>query len=523
MKLAGPFAFRLLIIAICAYIALAAAGALRWYMYSPSHDEQRAVQLLLVWAVGAIFLGKLLAGRAPAGLAWCNQYRRQILALGIFFGIGLVSASRAMLPAWALLEWSHLLLLAVLCIALSIAIERTAGAQEWLFVALVAAAVFYMLQVLVLYFAAVFVMHAADNNVVVVGFSHRRFAAQMQAMLIPMLGALYFQYDARRVRLVRVALLLLAGFAWMLCFVAAARGAGVALLASVLALAILGRVAWLRWMKFYAASLLIGVVLVVLLFVLLPDWLGATMSWENRLASTAASPGLADSPGRLFLWAKALAMVRDSPLLGIGPMHFAYQFHNEGAHPHNLVLLLMAEWGPLAMLCFVGVLLGAYVRFGKFAFDGARLSQANTKMQLTTEGLWAVLTIIAVYSLIDGLFVMPYSQILIVFFTAWAMALYRTGASAKVAPSKAIALRISLVLVLLIALASIAVTGFPAIGKSREREEIYERSTKLDFLFPRFWAQGWIGPLSPPDACNPVYFRAAPSDCRGRPLDKYAR
>ncbi len=520
MKSATPHLSRLLIIALCAYIALAAAGALRWDMYSPSHDEQRLVQLMLVWVVAAILLGKLLTGRAQGALAWCAQRRRQMLALGVFFGIGLISALRATLPGWAMLEWSHLLLLVVLCIVVSKAIENNAGAQDWLFMALVAAAVFYMLQVLVLYFAAVFVMHAADNNVVVVGFSHRRFAAQLQAMLIPMLGALYFQYDARRVRLVRALLMLLAGFAWMLCFVAAARGAAVALLASVLALALLGRASWSRWMKFYAVSLLAGAAMVLLLFVLLPDWLGATMSWENRLTSNAASPGLADSPGRLFLWAKALAMAQHSSLLGIGPMHFAYQFHNEGAHPHNLVLQLMAEWGPLAMLCFVGVLLDAYFRFGKFAVGGARSQNSNSKTQLTAEGLWAVLTIIAVYALIDGLFVMPYSQMLIVFFAAWAMAIHRSESAPKLAPSKAMAWRISLIAALLIALASIAVNGFPVFGKSREREQRYEAITKLDFLFPRFWAQGWIGPLAPPDECDPVYFRAAPSACKGKPLDK---
>lgn len=500
MKLSGPLSSRLLIFVFAGFIALAASGALRWNMYSPSHDEQRTVQLLLIWVVGAVCLFGVLRAGAQAGIGWCNRHRRIVFLLGIFFGIGLVSASFATLPSWALLEWSHLLLLVVLCVALSIVIGDTNGAQEWLYLALIVAAISYLIQVLVLYVAAVFVLHSADNSVVVVGFSHRRFAAQMHAMLIPMLGALYFQYDARRIRLVRTVLLLLAGFAWMLCMVAAARGAAVALAASVLALAFLGRAAWLRWMKFYGLSMLIGAVLVGLLFVLLPDWLGATMTWENRLASSVAAPGLTDSPGRMFLWTKSLKMVMDSPLLGIGPMHFAYQFHNEGAHPHNLVLQLMAEWGPIAMLCFVGVLLYGYIRFGKFAASRTKAAGREHKRQMTAEGIWAVLTIIAVYLLIDGLFVMPYSQMLIVLFAAWAMALVDAEASAvrlAAAPMSASdrTLRTLLALALVTALFSVATMAFPAIGKSREREEIYERSTNIDFLFPRFWAQGWIGPL----------------------------
>ena len=499
MKLPGALSSRLLIFVFAGFIALAASGALRWHMYSPSHDEQRTVQLLLIWVVGVVGLFRVLRAGAQAGIGWCNRHRRIVFLLGIFFGIGLVSASFAALQSWAFLEWSHLLLLVVLCVALSMVIGSTNGAQEWLYLALVVAAVSYLIQVLVLYVAAVLVLHSADNSVVVVGFSHRRFAAQMHAMLIPMLGALYFQYDARRIRLVRTVLLLLAGFAWMLCMVAAARGAAVALAASVLALAFLGRAAWLRWMKFYGLSMLIGVVLVGLLFILLPDWLGATMTWENRLASSTAAPGLTDSPGRMFLWTKSLEMVMDSPLLGIGPMHFAYQFHNEGAHPHNLVLQLMAEWGPMAMLCFVGVLLYGYIRFGKFTAGRTKASGREHKRQMTAEGIWAVLTIIAVYALIDGLFVMPYSQMLIVLFAAWAMAIVRAEtnvlSAAGPVPTPNRMFRAVLALALGIALISVAIFGFSGIGKSREREEIYERSTNIDFLFPRFWAQGWIGPL----------------------------
>ena len=502
MKRTGPLLSTLLVLAMATFIALAGAGALRWYPYSPSHDEQRAVQLGLIWIVGLYCLWQFVRNPASTGLAWCAQRRRMMVVIAIFWGIGLISASAAALPAWALLEWSHLFLLMALCITLSLAIKGTPAANEWLYLALVAASLLYLVQVLVLYIAAVFVVHAVDNGVVVVGFAHRRFAAQMHAMLIPMLGALYFQYGHRRIALVRAGLLALAGFAWMLCMVAAARGAGVALVASVIALAFLGRAAWLRWMTFYGLSLLVGICLLGLLFVLLPDWAGATMTWENRLAASTSAPGITDSPGRMFLWTKALKMVVDSPLLGIGPMHFAYEFHNEGSHPHNLPLQLMAEWGPLATLCFVGVVLHGYLRFGRFALDRAQATKRERSQQMTAEGLWAVLTIIAVYALLDGLFVMPYSQMLIVLFAAWAMALLgaesgtEQSASPKVAANKA--WRVGLALALAIALFSVATMGFSGIGKSAEREADYERSTGIDFLFPRFLAQGWIGPLAKP-------------------------
>lgn len=504
----GFSASRLLILAVSAYIALAASGALQWYMFAPAHDEQRAAQLVLLWLTGLFLCYEVLRGRAREGMGWLQQHPNIALALAIFFGIGVISAVSAVLPAWAFLEWAHLFLLVVTCVALSLAIARARGAEAGLYLALVTAAVLYAVPVMVQYCAAVFLVHSLDNGVVVVGLDHRRFAAQMHAMLIPMLGALYFQYNGRYPAAARVALFALAGFAWMLCFIAASRGAAVALLASVFALALLGRTAWLRWMKFYGVSLLIGALLCVCLFVLLPAWLGVPMNWENRLVSTASSPGLADSPGRMFLWRKTLQLAIDSPLIGVGPMHFALRFHNEGAHPHNLILQLLAEWGPLAMLCLVGVLLFGYFHFGRYVADKLHGATRDHGRQCTAEGLWAVLTIIAVYSMIDGLFVMPYSQMLIVFFSAWAMALTsanvrdRTSAAVR-ATAAGMARRALLAIALAIALVSIAISGLPAIAGSQEREEAYLRSTHANALFPRFWIQGWIGNMPAGDTETP--------------------
>jgi hypothetical protein len=169
------------------------------------------------------------------------------------------------------------------------------------------------------------------------------------------------------------------------------------------------------------------------------------------------------------------------------------------------------------MLCFAAVLLFGYLRFGRFARLHARRAPeavqtigqdcaqttAQGYTQTTAQGLWAVLTIIAVYSLVDGLWVMPYSQMLIVLFAAWSMATLRAAAPPPAVgnadpPWTNTATAAILLSALAISLTGIVLYGFPGIGKSQLREDAYQRATGVDFLFPRFWAQGWIGPLHPP-------------------------
>jgi O-antigen ligase len=61
---------------------------------------------------------------------------------------------------------------------------------------------------------------------------------------------------------------------------------------------------------------------------------------ESGRFSNFASVG-----SRWTLWRISMEAALAHPLLGIGPMHFAYVDNGEGAHPHNFWLQLAAEWG----------------------------------------------------------------------------------------------------------------------------------------------------------------------------------
>ncbi len=63
---------------------------------------------------------------------------------------------------------------------------------------------------------------------------------------------------------------------------------------------------------------------------------------------------------RALLWSIATAMSLNHPLLGVGPMHFgvyAYPLENYAAHPHNMILFIASQWGILALLCVLVLML----------------------------------------------------------------------------------------------------------------------------------------------------------------------
>ncbi len=510
---------RLLIAVICTFIVFATTAVFRWHFLSYSHDEQRSVQLILIFAIGLFCLFEVL--RKPQAARMVEKVVSPISAkvLLLFFAIGLVSAANAKLPAWALLEWAHWFLLLATCVALALAFSVEARYEDYLFTALILAAGLYGLQVVIQYFVSVAITHKLDSGAMIVGISHRRFAAQFQAALIPVLGAAWFKYAFRNDRLAKWAkpgLLLLAGFAWALCIVTASRGAAVALVASFLALLAIGGDDKGRWIKFYAVSLLLGMVIVGVFFIAVPQFAHVPMVWENRLADPGSTPDPNIASGRMYLWKKAFDMMESAPFIGAGPMHFAYEFHEEGAHPHNLAMQLGAEWGVVAMAGFIGLLLYAYFQFALFARENRR-AEVDWRGRTTVQGLLAALTIISVYAMIDGLFVMPFSQMWVVLLFAWALSVFslrqkRDGASSNNSIFQTLAFRVVIAIAIPIALASVALFGFPGIGHTKERSQAFQDSAVAGVYFPRFWLQGWIGllpqqagPMAGPKAhMNPV-------------------
>lgn len=113
---------------------------------------------------------------------------------------------------------------------------------------------------------------------------------------------------------------------------------------------------------------------------------------------------------RIELWSNALDLIQAHPIFGIGPMHFAW-YSQTSAHPHNSVLQIITEWGlPGAALIFTtaGYALWCWLK----RFNHERLQAYTPLNQHLVVVIFFTLVANACYSLVDGVIVMPISQVM---------------------------------------------------------------------------------------------------------------
>ena len=155
-------------------------------------------------------------------------------------------------------------------------------------------------------------------------------------------------------------------------------------------------------------SALWAVALYLLQFILLP-WvlhLSSEFVWTARVQDGASMAA------RGYLWQLAWRDWLQAPWLGLGPMHYAHVPNPEAAHPHNIYLQVLAEWGAVV---FLATLLG--VLAGLSGFIRALRSSAGRAPGLEWGGAcllggWVAFLVDGCFS---GNFVMPTSQVWIAF------------------------------------------------------------------------------------------------------------
>jgi hypothetical protein len=193
---------------------------------------------------------------------------------------------------------------------------------------------------------------------------------------------------------------------------------------------------------------------------------------------------------REVIWSLAWQFVLDHPWLGVGPMHFAYWAKVVAAHPHNAVLQWLAEWGTPAALLLIGLwaaggmALAAYVR--------RTAAQGDDRAQFFRVALLAALTGASAQAMVDGVLVMPVSQMLLVLLAGWAMGMMWHLKTIHILGTTE---RVLLALTVFFA-ATVSVLGVvPEIGDLLVRYNAFiEVRYENEILRPRFWTQGWIRP-----------------------------
>jgi O-antigen ligase len=263
---------------------------------------------------------------------------------------------------------------------------------------------------------------------------------------------------------------------WVLLFHTASRGVllswGLGILVTA---AIYRKLAW-PFLRLQLIHITAGFLSFQILFELIPFLRGSAVVTGTIVRDTTSD--------RIELWKQALQLIQDHPIFGIGPMHFAW-YSPISAHPHNSVLQIMTEWGlPVALLILMITCYGLFCWLKKFNIGNLQ-TKTNHDCNLAIILFFTAITN-AFYSLVDGVIVMPISQVLMFTFIGLMIGYYNDGKITKMAEDQ----RKSLIKPLFAAIVLVALicSTLPEILQNASGNE-KRFSMGYTAMGPRFWLE----------------------------------
>src|SRR5690554_392191 len=264
---------------------------------------------------------------------------------------------------------------------------------------------------------------------------------------------------------------------WGLLLLTGTRSALLALPFALLLLGLVGGRGTLGWFKVLVAQFLGGALVYLLLqggvarYLDIPSLSGGSMNFAR-----------ATSSGRLEIWGEAWQHFLQHPWLGNGPGAFACFTSELVASPHNLLFLLLSEWGVfVTLLCFALALLmfAALVRH-------LRIGQCKKPLELS---LFAILVVTVVASMMQGMILSPLSQMLIVLVFGWSLSVFSKQRFVPLT-GKAWSRYQGLGVVVLAGLLAITLWGVKSDLALQDELLISPDGTINLSYGPRFWADG---------------------------------
>lgn len=485
-QLRNGLAWRLL-----AYLVMIAALALvstlplvDWLKDATWHDQQRIGQTL---AMALTLVGATIAF-GPGGLCpplLLDTGRRRLVALVIAAAI--VSACLARQPLWGLSEVA--LGVGSLGVAWVVAtMRRLHGATVD---RVLLAVLFFTCSGLMARFVAAYLSAVVGGEgllnawLLVDGFSNPRFYGQFLTLGLPLL--LVPVLAAGRLRRYALAAGALTVLAWVAAITSGTRGTWLGLALATILLRWAG-MAGRRWARLQIAAAVLGAVLFWIAMTVVPRVL------DIRIEHHAASRLTGSLSQRDILWQQAVEVAIQNPLLGIGPMQLADRPNGLAAHPHQAWLQWAAELGvPSALLVTWLVACGAWALARVLRARGGSTQEQDVVRLCLTGAIAAGLA----QAMVDGVLVMPYSQLWVALLAGWLVGLQPPVAPAdplasatRRASQGSLPVWLAVIAASVTVLGSVVVRDYPHLA---EREQVFVQSFGGRFQ-PRFWAQGVIRP-----------------------------
>lgn len=442
-----------------------------------SYDAKRVLELILLSYFALLFLCLNSKQQTLLACFWQWPVLIRFSLLTIFF-LGIVSSLVAPLPKMALLEFSTYLLL--FYFAFFIVDEYSNDARQTNNILLTTIFLGVITYTIIFFSVYIYLKNnphdtASLNANFFPGFVNPRFFSQFLVWTLPLITIPLQLQGWSRYKKLLVAVIAVAW--WLIALTSATKSIMVALACAVVFALCLFHKHALRWLLIQVIILLIAVTAYYVLFVY----------QSNPSLAHALSPLQQSTTSRLALWSYAWDLIKTHPILGVGPMHFAYYPNPIAAHPHNTVLLFASEWGlPATILAAIIFVYGIW-KWWQTCRRQVNLTDKLPWLLALTVGFVAG----ACDSLMDGIVVTPLSQVMLAIYIGWMIGICSEGVSEEHEVSLSAYLLISIGA--LLGLSGITIGIFPAIFTLSQQEIfwLYQQQFHAT-LMPRFWLQGLL-------------------------------
>jgi O-antigen ligase len=458
------------------------------FMLMAGHDNQRFVE------IGAVLLGGglVLIGRRTTATDLFSG--RSGTALAAFFVLGILSTVSAFAPRFASFEVANVFLIYLL--ATTVAAEIARDGQPAILLGIRCLAVvcaLYVVPFVVAYVSGLSLGIPLALDDFTANFSNIRFFNHTQTSTLPLLILLCcLTPSTSRLRWLWLAV---TTYWWMALFATTGRGTLLGMVAGCAVVAVLARRRAVPYLRQVALTATLGLLAYFIFLVAVPALFGAEgmRSFSYAVERTAANP----ASSRTRLWHLAATLIAQHPWLGVGPMHFAHRagYLHTGAHPHDWLLQVAAEWGLPALLCLL-VAIGSALR--ALLRTGARIRVDDTGNQAIFCALLVGTVAILVDGLVSGIFVMPQSQLAIALFLGCAIGWQRNlGPAAPAQTTEGAARLIGTALgtaLVIAAMAGVIAGVWPDAPAKWRGDELTPAQQALNTgsQWPRLWKAGYF-------------------------------
>ncbi|MGZ8257573.1 MAG: O-antigen ligase family protein [Methylotenera sp.] len=380
------------------------------------HDSQRLLELLLI---GLVLLNSIAVRNRELYFSVSQTMR---YALYVLIALAIASSYLAKSPRHAMIEISLFAGLTYLTLfVVRLYHENNILLIKRLTYAFWASILLYMVSFYVGYITATIFNTPVKWPAPLTGFSSIRSFNQYQLWTLGLITLPLLAFDFKSTYTRRWLHLGLVCW-WVLLFYSASRGALLAWFFGILITAVIYRKSAWPFIRLQLIHITAGFFSYEILFQLIPRLRGSALVTGTIMRDTTSD--------RIELWNNSINLIQDHPIFGVGAMHFAW-YSQTSAHPHNSVLQVMAEWGlPAALLILAMACYGLLCWLKKF---NANNLQADTRFNrnLAIVLFFTVITS-AAYSLVDGVIVMPISQVMMFTFIGLMIGYYSDGQLAEV-------------------------------------------------------------------------------------------